>query len=230
MLVTVLELLKRSTTAGVSAKELASVARNELAALGGEPAFLGFESYPDVICISINEEVQHSIPTGRVLNPGDIVNFDFGVKYRGLITDAGRMVGVGPISEAARRLVSGTEEALASAIKNIKAGVEINVLSGAIESVLLRHKLGIVRELVGHGVGHQLHEEPEIPNYQTHAQTPKLSAGMTIAIEPIATLGGEEIVTDDDGWTLVTKDGSWAAQTENTVLVTETGSEILTTL
>lgn len=230
MLAIVLRELQRKTKAGVTPQEMSALAAAELKALGGEPAFKGYHGYPDIICISVNDQVQHSIPSNRPLEEGDVVNYDFGVRYRGMITDSGITVGVGKIGKAEQRLLDGTARALDAGISVVKAGVRVGELSAAIEEVLKKHRLGIVQELVGHGVGHELHEEPNIPNYGKKTDGPILKAGMTIAIEPITTLGREQIVGDPDGWTLWTADGSKSAQFEHTVLVTETGVEILTTL
>jgi len=229
MLATVLTILRKETLPGVTPKDLARRARQELRALGGEPAFLGYQGYPDVICISVNSQVQHSIPTDKPLQPGDIVNLDFGVKHKGMITDGGITFCVGEKPTAdQQRLLQGTERALQAALDVVKDGCRVGDVSAAIEDVLKRHKLGIVRELVGHGVGYELHEDPEIPNYGSKGTGPVLRAGMTIAIEPIANLGHEEIVGDHDGWTLWTADGSLSAQFEHSVLVTANGCEVLT--
>ncbi len=229
MLATILQTLKSKTEAGVTPKQLAEMARQELRKLGGEPAFLGYQGYPDVICISVNSQVQHSIPTNNPLKNGDLVNLDFGVKYRGMVTDAGISFCVGnkPNSDQ-RRLLEGCEMALEHGLDAIKDGRRVGDISAAIEAVLKQHRLGIVRELVGHGVGYELHEEPEIPNYGVAGRGPVLRAGMTIAIEPIANLGRDDIVGDKDGWTLWTADGSDSAQFEHTVLVTKDGYEVLT--
>lgn len=229
MLATVLQLLKREVRAGLTPKDMSDLARKELKTLGGEPAFLGFHGYPDVICISVNEQVQHSIPTNIPLKDGDVVNFDFGVRYKGMVTDGGITVCVGDALTAdTKRLITGTERALYEAIKAVRAGIRVGDVSAVIERTLRKHKLGIVRELVGHGVGHELHEDPEIPNYGRAGTGPVLKAGMTIAIEPIATLGNPGIQELHDGWTLTTKDGSWSAQFEHTIVVTPTGCEVLT--
>jgi methionyl aminopeptidase len=229
MLATVLQILRQKTAPGLTPKDMAALASAELKKLGGEPAFLGFSGYSDVICISVNNQVQHSIPNSIPFKEGDVVNYDFGVKYKGMITDAGITVCVGDaFTSDTKRLITGTERALHEALRVVRAGVRIGDVSSAIERTLRKYKLGIVRELVGHGVGHQLHEEPEIPNYGHAGRGPVLKAGMTIAIEPITTLGSHEIYQARDGWTLLTEDGSWSAQFEHTVLVTPTGCEILT--
>lgn len=228
MLALVLQLMQKETKVGVTPQDMAKIAAEELKKLGGEPAFKGFHGYPDIICISVNDQVQHSIPSNRPFEEGDVVNYDFGVRYQGMITDSGVTVGVGTIGASEQRLLQGTQQALDAAISVIKDGCKVGDISAAVETVLKKHRLGIVRELVGHGVGHELHEGPSIPNYGRAGTGPVLRAGMTIAVEPIATLGAEPIVGDPDGWTLWTVDGSKSAQFEHTILVTKTGAEVLT--
>jgi methionyl aminopeptidase len=235
ILATILELMRSECTAGKTPKEMSALARAELARLGGEPTFLGFHGYsspyPDVICISVNDQVQHSIPSDRAFEAGDVVNFDFGVTYKGMVTDGGITVCVdNKTTKDTARLIKGTQEALLDGLKVVRNGCHVGDISSAIERTLRKYRLGIVRELVGHGVGHELHEDPEIPNYGRAGSGPKLKTGMTIAIEPITTLGGSSIYQLNDGWTLKTADGSWSAQFEHTVLVTSSGCEILTRL
>lgn len=228
MLAQVLRTIVAAAEPGKTPQDMALLAREELQRLGGEPAFLGFEGYPNVICISVNDQVQHSIPTTVPFQEGDVVNFDFGVRYKGLVTDAGVSVCIGEPSRDAARLLKGTKEALDNALTVIKAGARVGDISFIVEKTLRRYKLGIVRDLVGHGVGHDMHEDPEIPNYGMKGQGPILQAGMTICVEPITTLGDYRIQGDRDGWTLWTVDGSWSAQFEHTILVTEDGCEVLT--
>lgn len=228
ILATVLQGMRDNTAVGMTPKQMSQIAGEMLNRLGGEPAFKGFQGYPDIICISVNDQVQHSIPTDKPMKAGDVVNYDFGVRYRGMITDSGITVGVGKVSPDAERLINGTREALTAGIAVVKAGQHVGDISAAIEQVLTRHRLGIVEELVGHGVGHFLHEEPNIPNHGKAGTGPVLQAGMTIAIEPIANLGKPGITGDPDGWTLWSADKTWSAQFEHTVLVTDNGSEILT--
>lgn len=233
MLATVLELIRKEVKAGMTPKDVSALAAKELEKLGGKPSFKGFEGYPDIICISTNNEVQHSIPNDHVFVDGDIVNFDFGVTWGGMITDGGITLSIGGTDKAdtaGKRLLEGTERALYAGIDHVRDGAHVGDISAAIQQVLQSYNLGIVRELVGHGVGHALHEDPEIPNYGHAGTGPILKAGMTIAIEPITTLGDHRIFQTRDGWTLMTQDGSRSAQFEHTVLVTETGSEILTQL
>jgi methionyl aminopeptidase len=231
ILALVLQKIQQKVEAGMTPKEVSALAVAELKRLGGKPAFKGFEGYPDIICISTNNEVQHSIPNDHIFRDGDIVNFDFGVNYNGMITDAGITVSVGgpeKTDKAGRWLLEGTERALYAGIDKVRDGARTGDISAAVEKVLRGYNLGIVRELVGHGVGHELHEDPEIPNYGYAGTGPVLKAGQAIAIEPITTLGSPRIFQAHDGWTLLTIDGSRAAQFEHTVLVTKDGCEILT--
>lgn len=233
MLATVLQLIAHEVKAGMTPKDMSALAARELQRLGGKPTFKGFEGFSDVICISTNNEVQHSIPNDHIFADGDIVNFDFGVTYNGMVTDGGISLSIGGLDKAdadGKRLLEGTERAMYAGINVVKEGVRVGDISAAIQAVLQSYNLGIVRELVGHGVGHELHEDPEIPNYGTKGTGPVLKAGMTIAIEPITTLGSPRIFQAHDGWTLLTQDGSRSAQFEHTVLVTKDGAEILTQL
>jgi methionyl aminopeptidase len=232
MLATVLQALKPQVQAGISTKELADIAAAELNALGGEAAFLGYQGFPDVICISVNDEVVHGIPsTERILKEGDIVGLDFGVKYKGMITDGAISVIAGkPLKASHSKLLQITEQSMLAGIDVVKDGVRTGDIGAAVEAVLKPLKYGIVRDLVGHGVGHHLHEDPNIPNYGRANTGPWLQAGMTIAIEPMATLGTDRVYLGEDSWTILTYDGSRAAHFEHTVLITETGSEILTTV
>lgn len=231
MLATVLAYLRKTGEAGMTPKDLTVLAARELKSLGGEAAFLGYQGFPDVICISVNEQVQHSIPGLRQLHNGDIVNYDFGVRYKNTITDGGITVCIGDqTTPDTARLLEGTETALRDGLNAVHDGCRVGDISAAIERTLKAYRLGIVRELVGHGVGRELHEDPEIPNYGKAGKGPVLRTGMTIAIEPITTLGSPNILQLHDGWTLITEDQSWAAQFEHSVLVTEDGYEILTAL
>ncbi len=231
MLALVLQLMRQKATAGMTPQDMSRLATKELKALGGEPAFLGYGSpkYPDIICISVNNQVQHSIPNSLSFKAGDIVNFDFGVRYKDMITDAGVTVCIDNLfTPDTKRLVEATEKALYAGLSVVKAGRHVGDISAAIELILKKNRLGIVRELVGHGVGYELHEDPEIPNYGRAGKGPILREGMTIAVEPITTLGSPAIFQSRDGWTLLTVDASWSAQFEHTVLVTAKGCEILT--
>jgi methionyl aminopeptidase len=232
MLANVLGVLKKNIATGMSTQDLADLAAKELKTLGGQPAFLGYYGFPDVLCVSVNDEVVHGIPNSKkIIQNGDIVSMDFGVVYQGMITDAAVTVIVGkPRSQAEQDLVKNTEKALLAGIRTLHGGVLVGDISVAVQAVLEKEKYGIVRDLVGHGVGHQLHEDPNIPNYGQSGFGPKLESGMTIAIEPMATLGDHRVYVEDDDWTVRTKDGSRSAHFEHTVLIAEKGYEILTKL
>lgn len=227
----ILNVMRSKCKAGLTPKDMSAIAKAELKLAGAKPTFLGYGAnpFPDVMCISVNNQVQHSIPNSRPFQLGDVVNFDFGVTYKGMVTDAGITVCVGDkFTPDTKRLIDGTRQALYDGLKQIKDGCRVGDISAAIERTLRQHRLGIVRELVGHGVGHELHEDPEVPNYGIAGTGPVLRAGMTIAVEPITTLGSPAIMEDRDGWTLITADGKDSAQFEHTVLVTKDGYEILT--
>jgi methionyl aminopeptidase len=232
MLATILELVQRQTVEGMSTKEMAVIAAKELQALGGKPTFLGYQGhtpFPDVICISINDEVVHGVPSSsQVLRKGDVVSIDFGVTYDGMVTDAARTFVIGDAKEQVKKLIYDTERAMYAGIDVLKDGVRVGDISHAVQKILVAGGYGIVRDLVGHGVGHQLHEEPDIPNYGFAGSGSILKAGMTVAIEPMATLGTHAVTVDDDQWTIRTADGSLAAHFENTILITDRGHEILT--
>lgn len=232
MLATVLMLLKQRLQTGMSPKDLADIAKSELRSLGGTPAFLGYQGFPDVLCVSINDEVVHGIPKTTIeIRDGDIVSMDFGVSYQGMITDAAISVVSSTISDAkSMRLIEDTERSLMKGIDVVKNGTHTGDIGAAVEDFLKPKGYGIVRDLVGHGVGHELHEEPDIPNYGSKGTGKILLTGMTVAIEPMATMGGHEVMVGDDGWTVRTRDGSRAAHFEHTVLVTDAGAEILTLL
>jgi methionyl aminopeptidase len=230
MLAAVLEILKKSIKPGMSTMDLNYIAERELRSLGGKPAFLGYQGFPAVLCVSLNNEVVHGIPSKKkIISEGDIVSLDFGVIVDSMITDAAISVIVGqPRNEEDVRLVKMTEKSLLDGINVIKAGIKVGDISEAIQKRLDANKFGIVRDLVGHGVGHNLHEEPNIPNYGNKGKGPILTRNMTIAIEPMATLGGYGVFVGDDGWTIMTSDNSRSAHFEHTVLITENGAEILT--
>lgn len=232
MLASVLNLLAKQLSPGMSTKDLADIAAAELKSLGGKPAFLGYEGFPDVLCVSINDEVVHGIPKkSKIIQQGDIVGLDFGVLHEGLITDAAiSLIAGSPLSATDKGLVETTKRALDAAIEVVRNGVRVGDIASAAQKVLDERGLGIVKDLVGHGVGDYLHEEPNIPNFGLKNTGPVLKSGMTVAIEPMATLGGDKVFLGDDGWTVCTRDGSRSAHFEHTVLVTDRGVEILTTL
>lgn len=234
MLATILDIVEKTAESGMTTKDMANIAANELKSLGGKPTFLGYgdsDPFPDVICISVNDEVVHGIPrVGQILQPGDLVSIDFGVTYDGMVTDAARTFSVGEAKGQVKKLIKDTEASMYAGIDVLRDGVRIGDISSAIQKTLVKGGYGIVRDLVGHGVGHQLHEEPDIPNYGFAGSGPALKSGMTIAIEPMATLGTHAVTVDEDQWTIRTADGSLAAHFENTILITDRGYEILTIL
>ena len=224
--------LKKQVKPGVSEKELDAWVDAEIKKRGAIATYKTDEvKFPAAICISTNEQIVHSIPTDYVLQEGDVVGFDLVITYKGMKTDSAFTMIVGDKPNgASKHLIQATEQSLYAGIDAIKGPVRIGDISAAIEQVLKGAKLGIIRELVGHGIGHEMHEAPDIPNYGRKGKGLLLTPGDTIAIEPMATLGGEKIVVDSDGWTINTWDGSLAAHFEHTVLITEDGAEILTRL
>jgi methionyl aminopeptidase len=232
LLATVLATLKEAVEPGMTTKDLAEIAKRELRGTGGQPTFLGQYGFQDVLCVSVNDEVVHGIPSDHlVIRQGDLVSMDFGVTYDGMITDSATTVVVGKeITARERQLVEDTEKALKAGISVIKHKVRVGDIASAIQHVLDKGHYGIVRDLVGHGVGHELHEDPNIPNYGKAGTGPELAEGMTIAIEPMATLGDYKVFVDNDGWTVKTVDGSRAAHFEHTILVTQNGADVLTKL
>ena len=217
---------------GVSTKKLADIAHKEIKKLGGEPAFLGYGAptpFPDVICISVNDEVVHGIPSeDKILKDGDIVSLDLGVSYNGMITDSAVSVICGIANPKIEEFLIHTKKSLYVGLKAVKNGCLVGDISNAIQKYLERYGYGIVRDLVGHGVGHEVHEDPNIPNFGNKKSGPKLVSGMTLAIEPMTTLGNYGVHIKSDGWTVATNDGSLAAHFEHTILVTDKGCEILT--
>lgn len=229
ILATVLDYLKRSIEPEMTTKHIGEMAAKELKALGGKPTFLGYYGFPDVICISINDEIIHGIPSAhKVVQSGDIISLDFGVTYKGMVTDSATSFILGTSRSRDTLLLKKTKASLDAAVDILKPGVKVGDISSVIQKVLEGAGLGIVKDYVGHGVGHELHEEPNIPNYGIKGEGPILLENMTVAIEPMATLGGEKTVVDPDGWTVRTKDGSRAAHFEHTILVTGDGGQILT--
>lgn len=230
LLATVFDGLKKKAVPGISELELDAWVEREIKALGAVATYKTPEvNFPNAICISTNEQIVHSIPSGYALEKGDIVSFDLVITYKGMKTDSAFTMVIGEKPSGAKRhLLAFTERSLYAGIDAIKGPVYTGDIGAAIEKVLSEGKLGIIRELVGHGIGQEMHMPPDIPNYGMKGSGVLLHPGDTIAIEPMATLGKEGIVTEDDGWTISTSDGSLAAHFEHTVLITEMGAEILT--
>ena len=223
-----LEMLAPEVRPGVSTKELDRLAEEFIRAQGGEPAFKGYRGFPASICASVNEEVVHGIPSSkRVLKEGDVISLDIGVRKSGFYGDAARTFPVGTISEAARRLLEATERSLQAGIAEAKPEGRVSDISAAIEREVKRSGFSVVRALVGHGVGRELHEEPQVPNYGRPGEGPRLRAGMVLAIEPMVNLGAADVVTLSDQWTVVTADRQLSAHFEHTVAIGEDGPEIL---
>lgn len=221
--------LREQVKPGVSEKELDAWVSKEIVQRGAIATYKTPEvNFPAVICISTNDQIVHGVPTDYVLQEGDMVGFDLVIEYKGMKTDSAFTMVVGQANGAQKHLLKATERSLMAGIGAIKGPVRVGDIGAAVEKVLKEAKLGIIRELVGHGVGHSMHEAPEIPNWGKAGRGELLSPGDTIAIEPMATLGGERIKVEDDDWTISTRDGSLAAHFEHTVMITEDGAEILT--
>jgi len=225
----ILVLLSATIKPGMTTGEIDKIAREELKKRGAKPAFLNYHGFPGVICLSINHEVVHGIPSDkRKLSEGDIIGVDFGCVIDRFYGDSAVTIGVGKISAEAEKLIRVTRESLMKGIAAVKAGARVGDIGAAVSAVAEAEGYGVVREFVGHGIGRALHEEPPIPNYGKPGTGPRLKAGMTIAIEPMINLGTAEVETLGDGWTAVTKDKKLSAHFEHTVAVTETGYDILT--
>ena len=222
-----LELLGREIRPGQTTGTLDRLAETFIRDHGGRPAFKGYRGFPASICPSVNDEVVHAIPGARTLEPGDIIGIDVGVELDGYVGDAAFTFAVGEVSEGARRLLQVTREALLKGIAQARAGKRVGDISHAIQAHAEQHGFSVVRSLVGHGIGRQMHEEPQVPNYGPPDRGPRLMAGQVLAIEPMVNSGGPEVVTRPDGWTVVTRDGSLSAHFEHTVAVGAQGPDIL---
>lgn len=234
ILATVFDGLKKQLHVGMTGIEADAWVDAEIKRLGAEATYKTSEvNFPNAICISVNDALVHGIPTDIPFESGDVVGFDLVISYKGMKTDAAFTTVIGEEPKGAvKHLLKNTERSLYAGIDAIKGrGTHIGDISAAVEEVLVDAKLGIIRNLVGHGVGNEMHMAPEVPNYGRAGTGLTLTPGETIAIEPMATLGGEKIITDEeDGWTISTADGSLSAQFEHTVLITEDGVEVLTSL
>ena len=220
--------LKPFIKPGITTKELDRLAEDFIRGNGGIPTCKGYEGFPATLCTSVNDEVVHGIPSNRKLKNGDIITVDMVIGYHGYQGDAAWTYVVGDVSDKKKYLMKHTRNALLEGVKQVKPGNHIGDISNAVEVYAKEHKLGIVRELVGHGIGTEMHEDPDVPNYGKKGSGPKLKEGMVICIEPMLNLGSEDIYMLDDDWTIKTCDGLPAAHYEHTVLVTSDGYEILT--
>lgn len=233
-LAAVLDALEAKVAPGISTRELDALAESLIRAQGDEPAFLNYQPagadfpFPATVCISVNEEVVHGLPSERILKEGDIVGLDIGLIHKGLVVDMARTVPVGSISKEAQALLDVTKEALKAGIKKAVAGNRIGDISAAIEAVGEKAGYGIVRELGGHGVGHHVHELPFVPNYGKAGTGPKIEIGLVLALEPMFNLGDDEIELLEDGYTLRTRDRKLSAHFEHTIVITDKGPEVVT--
>jgi len=220
---------KEEIRPGVSTKEVDAKIRRFIEKCGATPSFLGYGGFPASACISVNDEVIHGIPSEkRILTEGDIVKVDVGARYRGYNGDSARTFPVGKVSDEALRLIEVTKNSFYEAMKVLKAGVRLGDVGYAVESFVISNGFTVVRDYVGHGVGKDLHEEPEIPNYGTQGRGPRLYADMTVAIEPMVNQGTHEVKVKKDGWTVLTRDGKLSAHYENTVAITDSEPILLT--
>ena len=229
----VLEEMEKAVAPGVTLDELDAIAERETLKRGAVCAFKGLYGFPKAVCISVNEQVVHGIPTRRKLVEGDLVKLDYGVIKRGFYGDSARTIPVGAISDSARDLVERTRLSLEAGIQAMVPGNRISDIGAAIEAVVAPHGYGIVRDYVGHGIGKKLHEDPQVPNYgparwSRGQPNPRLRSGMVLAIEPMINAGTHEVETLPDGWTVVTKDGSLSAHWEHTIAITDDGPRVLT--
>lgn len=214
---------------GISTWEIDQLGEKLIRSCGCVPNFLNYNGYPASICVSVNDQVVHGIPSReRILQEGDIVSLDAGLIYKGYHSDAARTYAVGSVSPEAAKLIEVTKQSFFEGIKYARAGCHLHDISNAIDAYCSRFGYGVVRDLVGHGIGTSLHEEPQIPNFRQWRRGIKLRPGMTLAIEPMVNMGGYEVEWLDDDWTVVSVDGSLSAHYENTVLITEGDPEILT--
>ncbi|MBI4317116.1 MAG: type I methionyl aminopeptidase [Chloroflexi bacterium] len=224
-----LALLKSNIKPGMTTAELDAIAHNYAVKHGVVPSFKGYNGFPASLCVSMNEEIVHGIPSPkRKVRAGDIVSLDFGAIYDGFHGDAAITVGVGKIGDVARRLLAVTEESLAIGIANARAGGHLSDISWAIQSYVESYGFSVVRQYVGHGIGSKMHEEPQVPNFGPPGRGPRLQPGMTLALEPMVNVGTFRTAVKGDGWTVVTEDGSLSAHFEHTIVITDDEADILT--
>ena len=220
---------KEAIRPGLTTKELDTKIRHYIEKCGATPTFLGYNGFAGSACISINDEVIHGIPSDKkIIMEGDIVKVDVGARYRGYNGDSARTFPVGKVSDEALRLISVTEQSFYEAIKFAKAGCRVGDIGHAVESFVISNGFSVVKDYVGHGVGAELHEEPEIPNYGRPGRGARLYSGMTVAIEPMVNAGTQDVKVRGDGWTVVTRDGKLSAHYENSVAITDTDPILLT--
>lgn len=222
------ELVANQVKIGITTKELDQMAEEYILSQGATPSFKGYGGFPATICASVNEEVVHGFPSKRKLQQGDILSVDIGVYYKGYHSDAARTYGIGKLSADMQRLIDVTRQSFYEGIKFAKDGHHLSEISQAIQDYVEGNGYSVVRDLVGHGIGQELHEDPQIPNFKTPGRGPKLRKGMVLAIEPMVNMGSWEVNVLDDDWTVVSRDGSPSAHYENTIVITDKEPEILT--
>ena len=227
---TVLAELKSQVKPGMKTRELDKIAERVTEKLGAVPSFKGYHGYPASVCVSINDEIVHGIPGDRIMNEGDIVSIDFGAIYNDFQGDSAITVAVGTITPEAEKLLEATEGSLMAGIQAAHAGARLGDISAAIQDYAESRGYGVVREYTGHGIGRDMHEDPQIPNFGIPGQGPLLKTGMTFALEPMINIGDWRTRVEDDNWTVRTSDGSLSAHFEHTIVITDNGSEILTVL
>lgn len=229
----ILDALRRAVRPGRSGIFFDALARELAATYEARPSFLGYDKFPAALCVSVNDVVVHGLPTNEPLRDGDVVSFDFGIEYPksgGLFTDSAATVGVGPVKPEARRLMAVTKAALSAGLKQVKPGARLGDVGAAIEAVIDSAGFGLVRQLVGHGVGRAVHEKPQVPNFGKPGQGELITEGMVLAIEPMVTLGNGRVKLGPDGFSYVSADHTVSAHAEHTVIVTARGPLIITAL
>ena len=228
MLNSVKEIIKKNIAAGITTKELDYIAEKEILDLGGKPGFKGLYGFPGTICSSFNEEIVHGIPSDRKIKNGDIISIDCGVIYEDFNTDSAFTLGIGNLPVKTSKLIETTLNSLHLGIKEAVPNNHIGDIGHAVESYSTNNGFSVVKEYVGHGIGKNLHEDPQIPNYGIKSSGPKIIEGMALAIEPMLIEGDEQTKIDNDGWTVKPKDGSMSAHFEDTIIITNSGNEIIT--
>jgi methionyl aminopeptidase len=223
-----LTMLISAAKPGMTTGQLDKLAEASIRSMGGVPTFIGYNGYPSSICASVNDEVVHGMPGDRVLSDGDILSIDIGTTLEGYVSDSAITIAIGTVSEAAQRLMKVTQECLMLGIAEMTVGKHVGDIGYAVQQHAEANGYGVVRALVGHGVGRKMHEDPQVPNFGVRGQGPQLRAGLVLAVEPMITEGTFEVETLDDGWTVVTEDGKLAAHFEHTIAVTDQGPKILT--
>ncbi|MDU2065008.1 MAG: type I methionyl aminopeptidase [Sporomusaceae bacterium] len=222
--------MRKAAGVGITTLELDQIAEKYIRSCGALPAFKGYQGFPGTICASVNEEVVHGIPGLKKLKNGDTVSIDVGAVINGYNGDAAITLPIGDVDEDVLKLLKVTEESLYKGIEQANVGNRLSDISHAVQQHAESHGYGVVRDLVGHGIGRKMHEDPQIPNYGIPGRGPRLKSGMTLAIEPMINLGTHEVKTLGDGWTVVTSDSKWSAHFEHTIVLTDQGPEILTKL